>query len=258
MGAWGLLLILLALAAPADESRWQPLRPATSAGDAGTPVGPPTSEAEDWALETRARAALWRDAALADLGLEVIVRDGVATLFGPIPDESLGRRADEVVQNVPGVRGVRNRTRVRVPPNPKETRPRIFPPVDQPFRAEPSQKARPADPVLPWAARLMGQGESGGSGSLGTWRPRAGPEQETTVAKPRAEQNPSAVSIGLARLIHSNPRFRGLEFSVADGRVTLSGTLAQEADLADLVRAVSAFDGVETISSDQVVVQRKR
>ncbi len=256
-GVWGPLFLLIALDA-SDTGQWQPLRPtrAPAGRAAESPEIPPlatqaeTAATEDWLLETRAREALWKEARLTDLSLEVTVRSGVASVFGAAPSQELRQRAAVVVEAVEGIRSVRNQVRVRTPASPPEPGPRVFPPVDQPPRSNLIERPLPADrgPVSPGILTGRPQPDQSADDSR-AWQPK--PAGDITA---KATLGSSPLAFSLPRLLQANPRFRGVEFSLNGDRVRLRGTLATEADLADLVRAVSSLDGVEAISTDEVVV----
>jgi osmotically-inducible protein OsmY len=99
-----------------------------------SPGGSPGSapEGDDWHLSNRARSVLWEDSRLTSLLLDVVVVDGVASLYGPVPSEELRLWAGEVTERIEGIREVRNHVRVRTVPGEANPRPRTFPPVDAP------------------------------------------------------------------------------------------------------------------------------
>ncbi len=66
--------------------------------------------AGDWQLALQARNALWDDPAFAALNLGVTVRQGVATIQGPVPSRGAAEQAVERLRKVPGIRDVVNDT----------------------------------------------------------------------------------------------------------------------------------------------------
>src|SRR5205823_4789472 len=62
----------------------------------------------DMQVTIYARRALLEEPALAALNLGVNVRDGVATVWGPVPNEEIGRKAVKRVEMVQGVLKVRS------------------------------------------------------------------------------------------------------------------------------------------------------
>src|SRR4051794_23423697 len=81
-----------------------------SGPDPGLPVRPPGKffpRLHDVRLTSHARRALLEDCQLAPLNLGVKVKDGVATLWGPVPSEKVAEEALERVKGVEGIAGVR-------------------------------------------------------------------------------------------------------------------------------------------------------
>ena len=79
---------------------------------------PPTAshdQARDLQVMVHVRRALKEDPALAELNIGVRVRDGVATLWGPVPSEDVIPKARKVLESVRGVLGVASDLYVRVP-----------------------------------------------------------------------------------------------------------------------------------------------
>ena len=66
----------------------------------------------DTVLNIRVRNAIRCDPELGDLGLRVIVTDGVVTLEGRVPNERLKHQAGEIAEGVYGVDEVDNRIAV--------------------------------------------------------------------------------------------------------------------------------------------------
>jgi osmotically-inducible protein OsmY len=264
VGTWGTLLFLIAVDGPELDGQWQPVRTQPgSAKPADRRTMPSTklrdeATVEDWLLETEARGALWWEPSLDDLVLQVVVQNGVATLFGSVPTEELGRRAAEIVRSVKGIREVHSRFRLRAPPAITEPRPRMFPPVDQPFRM--NQPEPPADGVKPDTSMalpgvLMGrpQHEPSLGNELGAWRPRESLKPMPLSPAPAIEHE-SPIQFSLRRLLQSNPRFRDTSFSIQGGEVRLRGKVAGMSDLIDLIQAVSQVDGVKRVLTDEVQV----
>jgi hypothetical protein len=95
----------LATAGPAEGDR--PLPP--------PPVRPAVSPLQDLRLSLNARRALLQDRGLAPLNLSVQVRQGVATVWGPVPSEALANRALNLVRGVEGIDRVRSDLYVNPP-----------------------------------------------------------------------------------------------------------------------------------------------
>jgi hypothetical protein len=110
------LLALIGHLLPASDSATPPIRVNAHAAF-GNPLD------ADWMLTILIRKALFEDKDLGPLNVEVIVTHGTATLYGPVPSQYFGERAEHVVQQVPGVELVHNRLRIRFLPyeqNPPE------------------------------------------------------------------------------------------------------------------------------------------
>ncbi|MFO0927358.1 MAG: BON domain-containing protein [Gemmataceae bacterium] len=74
------------------------------------PPRPPTSalgKIRDLAVTVRARRALQEDSVLGALNLGVWVENGVASVWGPVPSDEVGRRAIEKLRTVAGVADIR-------------------------------------------------------------------------------------------------------------------------------------------------------
>ena len=68
----------------------------------------PTRQLDDAALATRVREVLSADAMLAPYRITVDARQGVVTLIGTVPNDSLRDRATMIVSSVPEVGHVEN------------------------------------------------------------------------------------------------------------------------------------------------------
>jgi hypothetical protein len=82
------------------------------------PGRPPVSalgKIRDLALTVRARRALQEDRVLSTLNLGVWVENGVASVWGPVPSEQVGRQAVAKLEAVKGVVEVRTDFHVRGP-----------------------------------------------------------------------------------------------------------------------------------------------
>src|SRR5215831_6999245 len=108
----------------------------------GAADGPPVAklhDPHDIHAALRCRRAAGQDTELARYAVCVTVRQGVATLWGRLPDERLVRRAVEIVQRVPGVFQVRSEVVVGpVEPDRDET-PNLPKPITIPVITQPSK-----------------------------------------------------------------------------------------------------------------------
>lgn len=105
-----------------------------SGPDPGLPVRPPSKvfpRLYDVRLASHARRALLEDRLLAPLNLGVKVKDGVATLWGPVPSSDIEQKALKTIQGVEGIVAVRSEAYLKKP----ETHIDLLPPDDRPTRA---------------------------------------------------------------------------------------------------------------------------
>lgn len=124
------------------------------------PPRPPTSapgKIRDLAATVRVRRALQEDSVLAGLNLSVWVENGVASLWGPVPTEEIGRQAVTKLESVRDIAEVRPNLYVRKPEPERLLLAERAPPADSLARIdvfkpdsdqiEPTPPARPAAPV---------------------------------------------------------------------------------------------------------------
>jgi osmotically-inducible protein OsmY len=193
----------------------------------------------------RVRRALSADEVLAPMNVGVSVRNGVATLWGPLTSTDEIRRALKEVADVRGVESVRNELYVS-----KDARP--LPPVFVlPDRMTPD-RAAPTD-ALVW--RNVGPGdltalsrprELPGPGLAVLQRPTVSdplPQQPTTVTAARTEGVPATIE----RLQKSDARFSKIEVDWRDGTIRLRGSPAEAAAVMAFARLLSDVPGVERI-----------
>ena len=88
---------------------------AIAAGADYPPLAPSPEIYRDLQLMVHARKALREQEAFASLNVGVRVRDGIATLWGPVPSADLIPKAMKGVESVQGILGVRSELFVAVP-----------------------------------------------------------------------------------------------------------------------------------------------
>jgi hypothetical protein len=222
--------------------------------DADQPRLPPQHSAHDIRLTLRARRALAEDSELVRYTLCVTVRQGIATLWGRLPNDVLAERAVQTVRRVPGVfQALSELTIGPVEPARDET-PKLpgsiaLPPVDgPPNRRDPrSRGVSASNPRLPLPSLAeMGRPELRNE-KLGETTPPA------VLLAPRALQKQEGTASAIARLIASDVRFAGLQSDEREGVVTLSGSVAHMDHVLELARHVARVPGVS-----QVVVESVR
>jgi hypothetical protein len=221
------------------------LAPAAGAGETwAEPLVLPAaarSQLRDLELTIHARRALHTDARLGPLHIGVSVRDGVATLWGPVPTVEDARRAAKVLEAVAGIAAVRSELRLeKGRPNDLLALPL---PVDPPTR---TATASP-DPV---------------SGSLGTLTRR-----NPARFAPDAEAPPPAVALGapvaapapapanaspslieaVEALRQSERRFRRIRAEVRGGTVWLHPDDTPRQDVMAFYQVLARVHGVERV-----------
>jgi hypothetical protein len=240
-------LVATAAAAPAD----------------GPPAATSRDAFRDLQLAVRVRRELREDADLSALNLGVGVRDGVATLWGPVPSADLIPKAVKRAEAVPGVLGVRHEMFVAAP----EKKLDLFP-LDP---EEPLVRQSGFPDSVPGAiGPLTGRDEKAGVAhtaagprspppsvelgrpvavSAAATQPAAPPPQEpatapaTTPAAPRKEDLAAAVR----RVRGGDPRFRTLRAEVRGSTVTVSAEEERSGDAMALAQLISRLPGVERV-----------
>lgn len=187
----------------------------------------------DTRLTMRARQTLQQDPALAILPeLRVTVRNGVATLWGAVPNSDIARRAETMLRQLTGVTEVCNDLHVQ----------------------------SPTDPMV--AFLKQGEGDNGRAWIM-TNRPAAlmsRPEDEPGADKgvalllpPISLQAAPAAPVdadpatALTRLRQAEPRFHGVQAEVRGGIVWLRPVNARAEDVFELARIASTLRGVERV-----------
>jgi hypothetical protein len=243
----GALLITVALA-PADPAQGTASREA----------------ARDLLVMVHARRALRDDAALGSLNIGLRVRDGVATLWGPVPSADVIPKALKTLNSVQGVLGARSELYVAVPPRIEDSL-LLPPPPAEPLATE---SASP-DPVSGLMRTLTARTEKGvpsSSAEAKTGGSAAGVELSAPVPVPESEQRPTAPATksvvpatqkpptksekllaAVDRLRQSSPRFRTLRTEVRGTVVIVAGRAEQDEDVMAFARAVSLVPGVERV-----------
>ena len=116
----GTVLIAATLVAACDqkppaETVSQPVvvsKPAAEPAPKPTPAAPAPKENADAALAKNIKAVLVADPAVNALEIDVVVSDGVATLYGTAASQKLRQLAATVAAAVPGVKSVNNKLAV--------------------------------------------------------------------------------------------------------------------------------------------------
>jgi osmotically-inducible protein OsmY len=229
--------------------------------------GPPAAklhDARDIHVALRCRRAVGQDSELARYAVCVTVRQGVAVLWGRLPDERLVRRAVEIVQRVPGVFQVRSEVAVGpVEPDRNET-PNLPRPISIPVIRQPSQSTEAISRHEPRSRGVLAGSPRNPKPAhaeaawLGRPEPRRKSEDDPASAAvllpPRPAEIKGDVMSAVARLISGDVRFAGIRGEERNGVVTLSGSPANVEQVLDLARQVSRLQGVKEVVVENVHV----
>jgi len=196
----------------------------------------PPAFAQSGGLDTRltlqARQTLQHDAALAILPeLRVTVRNGVATLWGAVPDCASARQAETLLRQLAGVSEVCNDLQVQSPTDPMVA-----------FLRQNDGVNGRASIITNRPASLMSRAEDEAAAERGI----ALLPPITLPAAPAAaaDADPAAA---LARLRQAEPRFHGVLAEVRGGVVWLRPNGARPPDVFELARLASTLPGVERV-----------
>jgi hypothetical protein len=222
------------------------------------PAGGSHEEARDLQVMVHARRALREDPVLANLNIGVRVRDGVATLWGPVPSGDLIPKALKTLESVRGVLGVASELYVRAPDKPDD---QLLIPLTPPEPTH-TESASP-DPESGLMKTLTGRtAKSGAVSAQVTDRGTAsGVELHAPVAVSVSDGAASAVptatrtagakteslAVAVERLRRGSSRYRTLRVEVRGGLVTVSGAAERGEEVMALARAVSVLPGVERV-----------
>jgi hypothetical protein len=232
---------------------------ADAAGQSGRP---PLGDLHNCRLTLEARQALLEDKTLAALNVGVSVRNGTATLWGPIASQELARRAAQAVRKVQGIVDVRSDLRIEP----------VAPAMDfvvLPVAEPPSRQAEPLREVARrWPGELLARpGDS-------RWLTDSQPRQREEWTAPReavpimpslvvpspppvpAPGSPGASSllIQIDQLRQRDARYRDIRLQVRGGVVHLSGTVYRGDDVYEFARAVARLPGVARVLVDDIRV----
>ncbi len=218
--------LLLSVSAPAGAVESPPRPPPSALGLIG-----------DLRLTVLARRALQGDPALARLNLGVRVRDGVATVWGPVPSGAVARRIAATLKSIDGIDEVRSELQVR----------------------RPAERPLLADIGIP--PRMPTRTAAKPDTASGTIRPR--PREAAVVATERKPQprpaTPAAIrgaapptpavplSIAVARVRRSEPRFGAILVELRGDVVVINRSGADPEDVTALAQALRRVRGVSEV-----------
>lgn len=192
----------------------------------------------DTRLTLKARQVLQREPALAILPeLRVTVRNGVATLWGAVPNSEIARQAETLLRQTAGVSDVRNDLHVQSPTDPMVA-----------FLKQNEGETGRAWIMTARPASLMSRPEDLAATSekgISLLPPITLQAPGATPA--RAVEAPGDPAAAIARLRQSQPRFQGVQAEVRDGVVWLRPVGARAEDVFEMARLVSTIAGVERV-----------
>ena len=221
------------------------------ASAAGVSLAEPadTPSGADWQLTLRARNALWDDPTFDKLNLGVKVRQGTATLQGPVPSTAVAAQAVERLRKVPGVRVVVDESYVppadeplaRSMPHPVTTQRPPVPTVS--VAPTPPLTSTPAPhPTAPPAASAPA--------------PVIGEPAATLLPPVAAPTRPASLAEQVEQLRLRERRFQSIRVEVRDGWVFLRGTVARSQDAWEFADAVRRLPGVERVIQSVTTAER--
>jgi hypothetical protein len=196
-------------------------------------------------LTVMARRAFQHDRVLAPLNLGVKVRDGVATVWGPVPDAEVARQAVARLEAIHGIDEVHSELHLR--PREKPLLAELGIPRGAPTRI---QVAKPVERPTEVGPRVREVAASGG-------RPGTLPEL-TAVPMPAAEQAPKRavvtarpvaipLHVAVERVRSSNSRFQSIPVEVRGTMVIVGRSGADGEDVTALAQALRRVRGVTEV-----------
>jgi hypothetical protein len=228
---------------------------------AGTPPAAASRDSyRDLQLSVHSRRAICDDETLAELNIGVRVRDGVATLWGPVPSADVIPKAVKRVEGVQGVLGVRTELYVVVPE--KKIEP-LLQDLEKPMLSESASPNPESGSISPLTGRdekasvvYPASGprspfpgvELGGPVPLpATATQPPAPNRKETPAAPPAPPRKEDLAAALLRVRGSDPRFRTLRAELRGATVIISGNDERAGDVMAMARVVSRLPGVERV-----------
>lgn len=219
--------------------------------------GPPRAAVRDLQLTVHGRRALQEDGELAALNLGVRVRDGVATLWGPVPSVHLIARAVQRLEAVQGILEVKTELYVARPEKKNDLL--AFPLApDERLRSE-SASPNPESGII---GGLSGRTVSGPEPAVAS-RPAASllapvPIEAALAATPPVAppaqlasqplpSHPDRLLLAVERVRRGDARFRTLRTEVKGSTILVTGAAAQGDEVMALAQTLSRLPGVERV-----------
>jgi hypothetical protein len=213
-------------------------------------------------LTVLARRAFQHDRVLGPLNLSVKVRDGVATVWGPVPSAEVGRQAVARLEAINGIYEVRSDLHLRKPADkpllaelgiPTRVPDRIE--VAKPLTNEPEKPAEPGPKTRASAARTAATVVGNDSrrdrrpGKLPELKtmPVPGDQSQPKVTVVAARPSPVSLDVAVERLRSSESRFRSIQVEVRGSMVVVSRSGAFDEDVMALAQALRRVRGVTEV-----------
>ncbi len=191
-------------------------------------------------LDLRARKVFLEDTELARHNLGVTVRDSTVTVWGVVPSESLARRAEEKLRQIPGVVEVRSDLRIEPPDDPIVEF--LNQPLPRPGAAEAERQSAPR--------RRPGEL----TGRTADDKTAPSPDRPSVVLLKPVPIAPGGTLVEeVERLRQQDARFGAIKAEIQGRTIYLRGDAGHRQDLQELARRVSRLPGVE-----QVIVREVR
>ena len=223
----------------------------TSLRAEGPPEPPPAfvvDQIRDLGISVRARRVLKSDPALAALNLGISIEDGIASVWGPIPSDAVGRRAVVLLESVRGIRAVRSNFYAQTPRE-QNLLGDLARRLEMPERFEASkpdvdsETLRKIPRVMPPAIVTRGSPASG----LAPTAPQVFAPRPVTA--PPKEPDPPVIPLRdrIASMRRDDPRFARIPILIYGTRIQVQQNAAADDVIRDLVNRLRRLPGVTEV-----------
>ena len=226
--------------------------PSLAAAPAAQPAAAPPS-LRDARLAMNARQALARDEQLARLNIGISVRQGVATIWGPVPSEAVARRAVERLREVKGLLEVRSQLYLKedLEPAPRPSGQPPLLPLEPPAVGALLGRRGDVAPAPGETLRFPRDGADLRTTPYGEEQPVRSPASVVSLLPPVSPAETDAARDGLSpaieQLWRSDLRYRVIRPQVQGGVVYLHGMAARREEMLDLAERIARLAGVERV-----------
>jgi hypothetical protein len=225
--------------------------PLSAAEESSRPPASALGLIRDMRLTVLARRAFQNDRVLGPLNLGVKVRDGVATVWGPVPSPAAARQAVARLEAINGIYEVKSEMHVRRPTE-KPLLAELGIPARAPTRidvAKPDDRTGsirppPREPIVA-AGDAQRPGKPGNLPELRSvpMLPQPPPRRDTTTSRPA----PVPLSVAVQRVRSSELRYRAIPVEVHGNVVIVRRTGAADEDVTALAQALRRVRGVAEV-----------